>query len=78
MAHQEFTIDNIRCKRRFHFAFDDEQKTLAKQTITCPLCQTILFGADDHQPVRLTRLENLVNQVDLSDRVINDCTCSFK
>jgi hypothetical protein len=78
MAHKEFTIDNTVCKRRFHFAFDDTDLPVANQTFGCPLCKAVVFSAKNHAPVRFTRLENLVNQVDLSDRVIHECACVFE
>jgi hypothetical protein len=78
MSHREITIDNTRCKRRFHYAYDDASPRLPEQPLKCQLCSATITTLKDMPRVRFTRLENLVNQVDLSPLTTDSCDCRFE
>ena len=73
MAYCELLIDNPKCSRRFHVTFDDAAKKQPEVELRCPYCAVIVFHAKDHPPVALSRQENLVNTVDLSEHLMHEC-----
>jgi hypothetical protein len=73
MSYQKFLVDNVTCSRRFHVTYDDEAKTVAKTSITCPHCSIVLWSAENHAPVKLARDENLVKTTQLSRDLVREC-----
>ena len=73
MAYQKELIDNPICSRRFHISYDDD-KPKGPVKVKCPFCTTTIFQSDSHSPVTLLRQENLITDVELSDKLVKECT----
>ena len=73
MSYQKFLVDNTTCSRRFHITFDDEKAKSPRVEIRCQLCKAVVFAADNHPPVVLARMENLVKTSALAELVTTEC-----
>ena len=73
MAYRKIQVDNVVCSRRFHITFDDEATPSTRAELSCPFCGMVVFGAENHPPVKLARQENLVQTGTLSDRLLREC-----
>ncbi len=73
MAYTKHLVDNPTCARRFHLTYDDAAAHVDHVEVRCQLCQTVIFQADNHPPVKLARMENLVKTAELSDDLVTDC-----
>ena len=76
MAYQKFLVDNPKCSRRFHLAFDDEDQKLPHTEVKCQHCGVIVFAADDHPRVKLQRDENLTKTTELAKTLMRECNFS--
>ncbi len=73
MAYTKQLVDNPTRARRFHLTFDDSAPKKEHVEVRCQLCQTVIFQANNHPPVTLARMENLVKTSELSDDLVTDC-----
>jgi hypothetical protein len=71
--YRKIEIDNAICNRRFHIAFEEGQKLVARQTIACPHCGVVLWEEDQFPPAILLREENLVKSPDGSRPMLTEC-----
>jgi len=74
MAYQKVLVDNTSCSRRFHITFNDESQAVAHTEVRCNYCDEVVFGLDNHPPIRLAREENLTKMNRLSENVISNCS----
>lgn len=73
MAYHKIFVDNVKCSRRFHIAFDDENPNLETVKLDCPFCGITVFEAKDHPAVEISRQENLIQTADLADLTMKEC-----
>lgn len=73
MSYTKIEVDNIKCARRFHLAFDDESPAVKKVEVKCPFCDLVVFQAEDHPAVRLLRQENRVQSNELAELTMENC-----
>jgi hypothetical protein len=72
-TYHKVEIDNALCKRRFHVAFEEGQKKVAKTQVTCPHCDVVVWEAENHVPGVLLREENLVKSPDGTNPMVYEC-----
>lgn len=73
MSYKKFVVDNTTCSRRFHISFDDEATKAPRVEVRCQFCNVVIFDAENHAPLTLARVENLVKTSALSDIVTSEC-----
>ena len=66
-------VDNAVCKRRFHLAYEQGGKSLPEVKVACPHCGVIVYEAQNHPVVILSREENLIKSPDGTYPVIYQC-----
>lgn len=60
MAYHQLLIDCIRCNKRFHIRYDDDEPLQEKVEFFCRACGTSLFFKLKHPPLSFCRDENLI------------------
>ncbi len=74
MGYEKKLVDNSVCSRRFHISYDPDQAPQSHVRLKCPYCETFIFQADNHPPVKLLRQENLIQTAELSDQIVTQCS----
>ena len=59
--------------RRFHLAYDDEERKQEKVVLRCPHCQVVIFRSAAHPDVRLLREENLTKVSEFGSMLVDEC-----
>ena len=72
-TYQKVEIDNPKCNRRFHVAYEIGQPKVAKSQVLCPHCDVVVWEAFDQAPGVLIREENLVKSPDGSNPMVYEC-----
>lgn len=78
MAYRKFYVDNPLCMRRFHLAYDDDDKPKhPNQTVVrCPHCDVEVFKTAN--PVRILREENLTKVSAFNTNIMRECNFKDK
>lgn len=67
-------IDNPKCNRRFHIAFEERDGAkLGHTQVLCPHCGVTVFERDNAPVAILSREENLVKAPDGSRPMVFNC-----
>ena len=73
MSYEKLLVDNTVCSRRFHLTYDSDGALQGHVEIKCPHCDHVIFEAENHPKVKLSRDENLVRTTTLSRHLVREC-----
>ena len=69
----KFEIDNTKCQRRFHIAYEKDSPLCKEVQVHCPHCNISIFNEKNHPKCILLREENLVDSPDGSRKTVSEC-----
>ncbi len=73
LEYKKQLVDNTACQRRFHLVYEENAEKVEHVEITCPHCNAVIFSEKNHEPVLLTREENLVKSANGEEILMHDC-----
>jgi len=73
MAYKKILVDNLVCSRRFHIAYNEQDKLEEKVSASCPYCGVNVFKASQHPKVTMIRDEIIISNRELSPKRTSQC-----
>ena len=73
IEYTKLLVDNTTCQRRFHLVYEEGAEKQPHVQVVCPHCQAVVFSENNHDPVMLSREENLVKSPDGRESLMSEC-----